>query len=839
MAEVAPVPGDSRSNSTSITDTIEEQGQQYVPGEIAPAIVTSSYAWKPGDSELPPGLIGKLTTIFENCGEADQAARRVHVLQVWESRHMDRGYQYLDSDVKGGWKIVGNTNGNNANPQKEQNDANLYPTNILAAQGDIVTGALCRGTIKVNIVPVKSKEPLDAVAAAEANKYAKLWADVNDLSTLQRDMFQTSWTDNRVLTWTRTVADAHFGFNADGSPRRREITSVHGVLESKLPMMPDKLTGCGYAIVFEEINYAVARAMYPWMGDKIKPAWGAGGEMEFERIARINTRIGITGKYLTGTSGIQETSMAYCWLRPGMYFDDMFNDDERNWMMRNLKSGVMVTFAGREICCFWEESMDDHLALGMTTRGFGQNRRSLGESDVSVQKRLNIWIDLLDKYYRKAIPATVLHDQVFDAEAITQHEADPGRVLVATPQEGTTLQQAIAQLPQAQPIPGMDSMIQYYVGPMIQAIDGGVPALFGEAEGADNTVGATAIRVQQSLERHGNAFAVGAWVLRQAACQAARLCAENGTEEVAGYIDGEGDISVDPDKLRGNFTVKAEGIVAIPESGAQRESKIVSLLDFANVNPQAAQLIASPSNAREIVRGLHLDDVITIDEADSEDKQIEEIEQLLDGVPLINPDWDALDQQIQQMVPLHESAKNAALEKTRQGTPPSPDAIEQGTQIEEQIASLQQQLTAMSKYQPSVPVAQDESEDHDTEAATMFAWMQSPEGRSIRAKARREPPQADPSTSPNWCKWTNCYLHWQGHREMQSKVARNNVQPVQPRVSISIPVDKMPGTAAVSALQKAGIAATPDDFGNGHEQETETIQRTPFAEVKQKVRRRL
>jgi hypothetical protein len=58
------------------------------------------------------------------------------------------------------------------------------------------------------------------------------------------------------------------------------------------------------------------------MGKKIKPSWGGAGELEFERIARINTRIGLAGKYITGTMGIRETTMGYFWLRPGMFDDD-------------------------------------------------------------------------------------------------------------------------------------------------------------------------------------------------------------------------------------------------------------------------------------------------------------------------------------------------------------------------------------------------------------------------------------------------------------------------------------------------------------------------------------
>lgn len=823
--EIAPIPGDTPAQPQPASPDVS-----YVPGEIAPAIITKSRIWKPGDPDLQPSILGKLTTVFENCGEADQAARRVHVLQCWENRHMDRGYQYLDSDPNGGWKIIA---ADKKNPQKESNDANLYPTNVMSAQGDIVTGAMCRGTIKVNIVPVESKNPTDNAAAEAANTYCKLWADVNELPEKQRDLYWQSWTDNRVVAWTWTCADAQrFGRNPDGSPRQREVTKVFGVLETKGPMMPDKLADCGYFIVFEEIHYAIARAQYPWMASRIKPAWGAGGEMEFERIARINTRIGVMGKYLTGTSGIQECSMAYCWLRPGMFFDDMWTVDERDWMLRYFPSGVFVVFAGREVCCFWDESMDDHLAMGLTTRGFGQNRRSMGEMDVPIQKRINIWADLWDKTWRKGIPFMAYDDQQYDVEAIVGNESDPGKAIPVTRRTGEPVNATFAMTAQQQPMMGAMEMFQWYVGPLLQAIDGGVPALYGEAEGADNTVGATQIRVQQSLERHGPAFSVGTWVLRQAACQAARLCAENGNGVLTFNVDGEGDYLVDPNVLKGNFKVNPESIVSIPESGAQREAKITAILDFASVNPQAAQLISSPSNAREIIRGFHLDEVLTIDEADWEDGALEDIERLLDGVPLINPEWDQLQQQIDLLTAQNEQAKAAVVQGT---APPDEATVQQGQQVEQQLEQLQQQLQNTPQYKPSVPVAEDESEDHQTIAATLFSWMGKTEGRGLRRKAENEIPVPDQQTSPNWCKWQNVYLFWQAHQKMAAQFAKPQAPP--PRIAIT---GKLSPEQQAQVLQiGAGVSTSPQSLHAPNEVEQEVRAYTPIGEIVHKTRRKL
>jgi len=809
-----------------------EVAEEYAPGELAPSIITSQKVWKPEDVEkVDKALIGVFTALSEQCSQADEAARRFSVLQVWEERHMDRGYQYLESGTAGGWQIVGGTAGRNQNGLAENNDANLYATNIYSAQGDILTSALCRGKIKVNFTPNNSKNPPDVACADESNKYKHLWCEVNDSIQLQRGVMGLAWTDPRGLFWTRTMADKKFGTEDSGEIRRREITSLHGVLETKLPMMVDTLAECGYAHIYEEADYALERAKYPWMGDKIKPSWGTAGELEFERIARINTRIGIVGKYITGTSGIREATVSYQWYRPGLYFDDRISATQRNWLLQEFPDGLFVIMHGKEFTCGWNESMDEHLALGMFCRGFGQNRRALGSSDIPIQKRINIWADLWDKFVRTAIPVTVLDDQAFNAEAYAKLENTPSRFIQVAVQEGRPMADLVTQTAAPTPIPGMAEMFQWYVGPLMQSIDGATPALFGSGEGEDNTVGATQIRLQQALERIGTAWIVANCMFASAVGQAAKCCAENGAEEIADNVPGYGDVTVNPENMKGNARCRPETINAIPESGAQREAKILQVLDMAMQNQEVAAVVARPSNTREIVKGLGLDDVITVDEANWEDGALEDIERLLDSEPALNPAWAKLNDALTTLNETHEQAKTLAATAVQSGIQLAPEEIQQGAQMEQQVNQLQQQLQQTPQYLPSVPVAQDKSEDHTTIAATLLSWMGESDGRSLRRKAEKEPP----GQGPNWKKWTNVYLFWKAHDDMAQKLKQAVAPP--PKVSLTGKLD--PAQQAQILQLQAGIQTDPASLTAPNEQETETINRTPFMEVKQRTKRRL
>jgi hypothetical protein len=807
------------------TDTpAPAQAIEYQPGELAPVIVTDTKVWQPKD--LDATMKGVITKLFQSLTIADESARRYNVLETWEMRHFDRQHQYLRAEKgTGAWQIYGaNSTAQNGNGIADADDRNLYATNVFSAQGDIATGALNRGKIKVKAAPRKSKNPADVAAADEANKYTYIWEKIN--SSLQSDMFDIGWTDCRSLVWTRTVADKRFGTGTDDAPQRRELSTVHGVLETKLPMMADTLKDSGYAMVFEEMDYAVARAAYPWMGKKIKPSWGGAGELEFERIARINTRIGLAGKYITGTMGIRETTIGYLWLRPGMFDDDSVSDSQKDFLRQNFEDGMFAVFSGTEFCCCWSESMDDHLKEQMYTRGFGQSRRAMGTGDLPIQKRINIWADLWDKFIRGAIPMTLLENKAFDPEAISQLESDPRRFVGVALDEGQSMQDVVGMTPAPTPVPGMSEMFQWYVGPLIQSIDGAVPALNGTTEGSEDTWRGQQLRIQQSLERYGPVWGKGNFTIAKACEQAAKCCARNGSDELSDTIPGEGDITVRPSLMKGSFEYFPETHAEIPQSGSQREAKLLQVLDMAQVNPQIASLIGTPSNARAIVEGLDLQDVITVDEANSEDGALEDIETLLSTEPLTNPDYAELSMELERLTSEHQKLQVAAAGLLAQQQPPAEEHIQAGEQMQQQIQQLTQQLQQTPQFLPYVPVSQKDDEDHATIKATVFAWMQEPDGRALRRLAPRDPKAAK--------KWMNVSLYYDGHSAMAQKLQKAQAPPAK----VNLTGKLLPEQQAALLQLQAGIQTDPQAMNAPHEVEETTRLYTPVSEVEQKIKRR-
>ena len=767
----------------------QDEAQEYAPGELAPCIVTTAKVWKSDDLKRE-NLLEPIRGLIKSLPGDSDMARRFQILSTWEQRLQDRGHTHNSSDGEG-WTVAGAPGADKRNSIAELNDAGVHGIGIFSSQGDIATGVLNRGKVKTSFAPRRSKRPQDVAASEAANSYCKIWERNNPC--LQKEVTNYSWTDCRTIVWTRTVADSKNGVDDEGKPRTMEVSSAHGVLESRLPMTVDNLRECSYAQIFCDEDYAVQRATYPQTGKKIKPGGGSSNELEIERIARLSTRTGIGGR-LFGTTGDTErmATMVYTWMRPGIYWSDSVKDEDRDALLSNFQKGIFVVMNGSEVCMAFEACMDDCLAEGMWTRGVGQNRRALGTLDLPIAKRANQWAELLDQHFRGAIPVTLVDSAAIDADALASLEASPRRYFPLAPDTaaGQTLASCVAQTPQATPMQGGMQLFQWYITDLIQSIDGCTPALFGSGEGSDNTVGASLIRLNQSLERYGSPWQTLNGIIARAAWQAAKSCGENQEAELDETI-GDEDICVNPAALRGGeFKISDETVGMIPESGAQREAKVSSLLELASQNQQVAAIVATPNNAREIVNALHLDDVITIDAADAEDGALETIELLLEAQPLTNPAYVDLENQINQAQETHTNAKNAVVQS---GAVPPQDVIAKGQALEAQIQQLQQQLQSIPQYQPSVSVSTDGSEDYATCAATAFSWMQQSMGRTLRRKAEREQPGGE-----NWNKWTNVYLWWSAMKAQADK--QSAAQPQVPKVSLTGKVSP----AAVSQLLSAG-----------------------------------
>ncbi len=845
---MAEQPVQAATSNTPLPYTKPESPEDSPLGVYAPF----PYSSEPFVTDMSSDAKSALLQLDGICTRTDVAARRMEVEQAWEALHFDRGYQHLLRGRQGGWTLPGQASG--FGPQSQQNNNSIYDTNVYGAKGDIITAALSREVPKVEFFPANPSYGPDITAAEEADKFKEIWARNNNLHELLVKCARIFWNEDRAVLWTYYELDGQkYGFEDDDTsaptvpqneenppsdeptgqegleqeqsleksvvdsamdvqageigennpeesgqvalqvstarkPLGREVTRAFGKLDVKVPISVDNIRDMQFLQLYQDLDVAVVKAIFPWISDKIKTGGDGVSEVELDRIARENVRQAVLGAYVTGDSMQRHTVVKWTWLRPSMFMDENVSDSVRAELFEKFPDGCLMAKAGAEFAFARNEKMDDHLTVGHPFPGMGQNRRSLGNSLISIQKRINDWVDLLDDFFKRTVPKKWMNAEAFDIEAIKTQTNVPGSTGPFQPQPGLTAQDQYMMVePTPQPQTSMPDFIKWFITTLSEEISGALPSLFGAATG-EQTVGNAEIQRDSALQRVGCPWNNIQDMFSDAARQAVKCAAESREgKSVSQLIPGRGLVSVNTANLSGNVLCFAESNPSFPESWAQKEAKMMTMIDTASSNPGLQAWIFSPQNLPLLQTAVRMKD-FKVPGASSVAKQKSEFELLLRSGPMPNP----MLAQAQQAM---EQAQQGMMGAAAQGQQPPPEAAGM-------LQQLQQAMQSMPKSVSTVPVAQDESELHEVEAAECFDWLNSAEGQKFHYGT----PQQKQG-------YENVHLHWQEHVAMAKKIAAANAPPGKPpSESFSADISKMPTPVAIQMLGKMGVAATPQDF---------------------------
>lgn len=572
--------------------------------------------------------------------------------------------------------------------------------------------------------------------------------------------------------------------------RGREVTTFHGPLDFKVPIAVDKLKDMQFVQLYEDLDVAIVKAKFPWIADKIKPGGDGQSEVELDRIARENTRQAVLGAYVTGDSFQRHTVVKHSWFRPAMFMDEAVNDVARAELMEAFPNGALLVKAGANFAFARNESVDKHIALVHALSGKGQNRRALGSSMISVQKRINDWIDLLDDYFKRTVSKKWMNAEAFDIQAIQGQTNVPGSTGSFQPQPGlTTMDQYIMIEPTPTPQPAMWEAVKYFIDQLSDVITGAMPSLFGAATG-ENTVGNAEIQRDQALQRIGCPWNNIQDFFAECARQAVGCAADcRDGQKISQAIPGKGKVTVNTANLSGNVLCFPESNPAFPESWNQREAKLLKMVDSSIANPALQAMLFSPENLPVLQDGIRMK-AFKVPGATSITKQKAEMEVLLRSGPMPNP----------QVLKIQQTLMQAAAEmqpKLDAGIPADPKEIAMVQQMQQMEKTLPPQVS-------TVQVAQDESELHTVEAAQCLEWLNGSEGQKFAW-----------GTPQQRAAFANVKMHWSEHVAMAKKIAAANAPapPVKPpSESITAAVDKVPSAVAIQLLAKMGVQSTPQDF---------------------------
>jgi len=807
-------------------------------------------------ADLSEGAKNTLMHLDEIASKSDVAARRLEIEQCWEAIHFDRGYQHLLRGKYGGWQLPGSITDFDSRNRKghEGGGSGIYETNVYGPKGDIIVSALSREDPKQEFFPSNPEYAPDILAAEEAEKFKLIWQRNINMHALLVDIARIFWNEDRCLLWTRyEINGQKYGFEEDvlsdeylesilsddtgqegqiddkeglesppvsgeenlaeeankpntvtadtvrqaGSgkkPLGKEITTAHGKLDHKVPMCFEYLSDMPWVQLRSEIDVAVARATFPWVADKIHVDAGGSREAEtqLDRIARENVRQAVLGAFVTGDSLARHCTVGYTWFRPSFFMDESISDDIRAELLEEFPNGCLLATVGRCFAFARNENMDEHLVLGHSMAGKGQNRRALGMALIAVQKRINDWVDLMDDFFKRTVPKKWYNSDVFDLEAIAKQPNTPGSSGPFLPQPGlTTPEQYIMVEPTPQPQTVLPDFCKWFITSLSEEISGALPSLFGAATNTD-TVGGIEIQRDQALQRMGCPWSYIEDMFAESALQAVK-CAKECREgkNIAENIPNYGRVIVNTSNLvAGSVLCFPENNPSFPESWEQRQNRLMELVNVSTQNPQMAQWLFSTSNLPILADGIRMKQ-FKVPGAGSVTKQKAEFEVLLRSKPVDNPKLLTMEKALQDAVEGIQKSKES-------GIPVPPEA----QQVVEQLTTQVQQLKTVQPKVSTVPVPQDESELHAVEAQICFDWMNSAEGQKFKN-----------GTPQQRAGFMNVYLHWKEHVAMAQQIAAKNAPPEKPpSESISAQLDKLPPNVAVQILQKQGIKVSNEDF---------------------------
>ena len=179
--------------------------------------------------------------------------------------------------------------------------------------------------------------------------------------------------------------------------------------------------------------------------------------------------------------------------------------------------------------------------------------------------------------------------------------------------------------------------------------------------------------------------------------------------------------------------------------------------------------------------------------------------------PIPNPQLAAIQQQLQAITAQIEEGQTHPEAQTPQG--------QQAMQmLQQQASQLQQQMQQMPPQVSTVPVAQDNSENHMIHAAITLGMISSPTGRKLKNGTTDPGPNGEPAQRDIW---QNFKLHWLEHMAMLKQL--QPPKEMEFKGNVSIDPSKFPPEAQAEMFEAMGLQVPPYTL-QPQEQEHEITQ---------------
>jgi hypothetical protein len=699
--------------------------EKFAPGETT-AVEGEPAEWGLNRQRIPQKYQTIFTSLCRKVAQRDQFARieevRMAAIQRFYWRNMMDVCWNDSSDL---WEQP--YNGQVYWNQDDASDVPLnYPLNIYQQFGrGFITLVSQLPTVKMQAKQINSPDAMRIANAADAMR--KNIEAQNDMDKFCEDTARLFWTDGRVVFYSRWVTDgARFGYEDEAhddespeglgaggdpppkkprQPKGGEVITPHGVLEAKVPINARDICDWDWAQLSTEVDTTKAKSTYPWIGKNISAGEPGPGSYNFDRTTRIAITQGIRLLMESGDTTAQLPTLQRTFFRPS-FFVEIDDDNDRAWFEDNYPDGAEVVFVGEKYCESRNCSMDDHLTVCHPLPGDGQATPSCGRIVVPVQDAVSDLTDLKMERAMKSIPAVYCDKEFVNLQAISKEKAGPGAHYPATGKEGRPLSDGFWPEPVPSAPADENAMWTQLFGPIPQALTGIYAAVLGEADTSNETAAGQQVARDQSKSQSGVAWRAFRKAYARSMMQLVRI----GAYFRAGHAE-EGKIKISPpggeeieieleDLHDGNWWCFPDGDESYPETHSEKRATYQAFATQIAQTPQGQALINDPKNLILSKNLLGLGDDLEIPGADSGEKQMSEIKELLATPPIPNL----------QARMLYMTQVSVA-QQQRQPVPPKPPL---------------DQL-----FNPSVPIDA-EFDDHQAELTYGTDWINSPEGQEAK-----------------------------------------------------------------------------------------------------------
>ena len=564
--------------------------------------------------------------------EEDRTDRRDEVRMAWHLRLYCKGRQHLYWDSKS-YSYQSLAESGEALPRY------MGTYDITTPHKRSFVSILSESTLGVNFEPSNLQIGRDVTAAKLAEKGRAVVDRMIPMRSRQAKAAGYLCTDGRVVSWTRLDKDGKLCF------------SLHGVPQAKVPIHAQEKEDWDFCVLSREVGLWKAKKENPEYADDIEPT-GYDSNAMSERYARLS----IVAKTGRGGNSLKSLVTEHdAWIDPCRFLK--LEDEVQEELEAAFPVGVHIHAYGDTIVDAIAENMDC-LAVEFPVDDEGQARPALLAGMIDIQDAYNDIKNMMMEATEYGNPATWVHADAVDSEAIPEQRSEPGAIHLIRPPAGLTVDQCVTQETPVQLSPQAAAMLDMLKQDG-ENTTGDFPQLHGEDVSGQDTVGVNKLLTNQAKGQLGPAWGALQRLWAKVYPVAIKLIAQQGETQATAGPQGKQTVNLSA-ILDGNFGCSPDGDSSFPETTADKRASLATVTsDLAAAGPDGFAILMHPDNLKYRSQLSGLTDFVII-QAEARDKQLEEIEQMLEEPPV--PD--------ESQMPQYQQAVQQAMATGQQPPPP-------------------------------------------------------------------------------------------------------------------------------------------------------------------------